>query len=102
MIAVVMSWADLLNWTWRLVMLRETLKKSIASHVHANHLHQMVRLVLLRCVPCDGYPEKNWAHWMKVSPRMHSKSGLPSVCNSRRGLRLEIKYGTPMVESEGS
>jgi hypothetical protein len=37
-IAVVISCADLPNWASRFVTLSETLKKSIASHVHANHL----------------------------------------------------------------
>jgi hypothetical protein len=36
--AVVMSWADLLNSASRFVILKETLKKSMESQVHANQL----------------------------------------------------------------
>ena len=48
----------------------------------------------------NAHPEKNCAHWTKVSSRMHSNRGLPSLRISRRGFRLEMKYGTVMVGEE--
>jgi len=53
-----------------------------------------------KSVKYNAYPEKNCAHWTKVSPRMHSNRGLPSVRISRRGFRLEMKYGTVMAGGE--
>jgi hypothetical protein len=57
--AVVMEAASALwNCCCRRVTLRATLKKSIASQVHASH------------------PVKNCAHWVPVSERRTSESGL--------------------------
>lgn len=65
-IAVVISCAFLPNWVWRLVTLRETLKKSIASQVHANHLYRKrerkINLWKRGCLNGFTYPAKNCAH----------------------------------------
>lgn len=96
-----MSWADLLNSSWRLTILTDTENESTASQVHANHLkfHRRLRTNL---------GERSWRTQQKIGP---IESMLKNGGWQREALRFDaallwvrgfVRSGVPFVDAGGT
>ena len=84
-----MSWVERPNWVWRLTTVRETLKKSRASHVQASQLgrDQEERAG----GGWKAYPEKKRPHWERERVARTSSKGLVRSVFSLFGTRFWMK-----------
>jgi len=89
-----MSCVERLNCACKFTTVSETLKKSIASQVQANHLQNGDQ----SSIPLGGakdktYPEMKRPHCTKVRLPRTSSNGLARSTFSLFGMRLRRKYG---------